>query len=263
MSFYEMCSIFESERWTFAKTMPAIPHQWVSRKTWSNRHSFDQAVQYIRDHGRKERWGRYNHEYLYLSGYKYWTMGASVEDTLIINRARPEYNANYEGFAEKYDKFFGGKEYVEENKSLFQIIKPRGKVLDIGCGTGLLVEWASHISPDSYFGIDPSQDMLQRFGWKHPAYSSSLRCSKFEDFWMTGFDTIVCLFGTASYLPNATRAKEMLNAGGTAYLMYYKKDYDPITHKELGVPQEQEAYFTPQTEDQFVFGNYIIERLRG
>lgn len=31
---------------------------------------------------------KYYHPYLYIDDYKYWTMGAPVEETIIINRAK-------------------------------------------------------------------------------------------------------------------------------------------------------------------------------
>jgi hypothetical protein len=41
-----------------------------------------------REHGVKERWGKYNNPYLYIDDYKYWTMGAPLEETTVINRAK-------------------------------------------------------------------------------------------------------------------------------------------------------------------------------
>ena len=35
-----------------------------------------------------EHWEKYYHPYLYIDGYKYWTMGAPVEETIVMNRAK-------------------------------------------------------------------------------------------------------------------------------------------------------------------------------
>ena len=35
-----------------------------------------------------ERWGKYITPYLYIDDYKYWTMGAPVEETIVMNRAK-------------------------------------------------------------------------------------------------------------------------------------------------------------------------------
>lgn len=261
MNFYEMNELLEAKSWTFAKTMPGIPHQYISRDKWRDEVSFGYVVDYIRRHGRKERWRHYNHHYLYLSGYKYWTMGSPIPETLVINRARPEIATPYDDYAEEYDNLFWKKPYIDENRALFRLIRPQGRVLDIGCGTGLFVEWASHIKPESYTGIDPSARMIRQFGWKHPAYGPSLRASRFEDCWLRGFDTIVALFGVASYIKDSSRVREMLAPGGRAFLMYYGEDYEPVTYKRLGV-QLFESRALPTTDSCSDFGNYTIEFIK-
>ena len=45
---------------------------------------------YIREHGYRQRWGPYNHHHIDLDGWKYWTMGAPLAETILINRARLE-----------------------------------------------------------------------------------------------------------------------------------------------------------------------------
>ena len=41
-----------------------------------------------RDLGTNEIWGKYNFPYLYVDGYKYWTMGDTFENTTILNRQK-------------------------------------------------------------------------------------------------------------------------------------------------------------------------------
>ncbi|MBO7577615.1 MAG: hypothetical protein J6T43_01320 [Prevotella sp.] len=41
-----------------------------------------------RNYGKVERWGKYITPYLYIDDYKYWTMGAPIEETTVINRAK-------------------------------------------------------------------------------------------------------------------------------------------------------------------------------
>lgn len=41
-----------------------------------------------REYGIPEQWYRYNHPYLYIDGYKYWTMGGPISDTKVINRQK-------------------------------------------------------------------------------------------------------------------------------------------------------------------------------
>jgi hypothetical protein len=75
--------------WTFAKTMPFAPHEYiVKEKCPLTTDEFEYFVNMQREHGVKERWGKYNNPYLYIDDYKYWTMGAPLEETTVINRAK-------------------------------------------------------------------------------------------------------------------------------------------------------------------------------
>jgi len=75
--------------WTFAKTMPFAPHEYIVReKCPLATEEFEYFVNMQREHGVKERWGKYNNSYLYIDDYKYWTMGAPIEETTVINRAK-------------------------------------------------------------------------------------------------------------------------------------------------------------------------------
>ena len=76
-------------KWTFAKTMPQCPHEYIVRgKCPLSDEDFVYFVNMQREHGVKEQWGKFNFPYLYIDDYKYWTMGAPIEETTIINRAR-------------------------------------------------------------------------------------------------------------------------------------------------------------------------------
>jgi hypothetical protein len=73
-------------RWQFAKTMPQWPHEYTLRRQ-HNPATFEAAVRFIREHGYRARWGRAIRTYVNLDGKRYWTMGAPVEQTILINRA--------------------------------------------------------------------------------------------------------------------------------------------------------------------------------
>lgn len=77
-------------RFTFAKTMSNIPHEWTCKHDWYNKDRFEDIVMFIRENGVKEKF--YNKEYIYFysNGYKYWTLGYPLEKTIIINRAKTE-----------------------------------------------------------------------------------------------------------------------------------------------------------------------------
>jgi hypothetical protein len=94
-----------SVQWTFAKTMPENPHEYTVRPT--NRdpslapevdEEFERMVVYIREHGYRDSYvskgkegqrdRRYWYTYLNVGEWRYWTMGAPIPSTIIINRAR-------------------------------------------------------------------------------------------------------------------------------------------------------------------------------
>ena len=75
--------------WTFAKTMPFAPHEYIVKgRCPLSDEEFEYFVNMQREHGIREKWGKYNNPYLYVDDYKYWTMGAPLEDTTVINRAK-------------------------------------------------------------------------------------------------------------------------------------------------------------------------------
>ena len=76
-----------SREWTFAKTYAeTAPHEYTVRKDEDE--DFLTAVALIRKNGYQEYYWKNLMTYMDFDGMKYWTMGAPVEDTIIINRAR-------------------------------------------------------------------------------------------------------------------------------------------------------------------------------
>ena len=89
MNYDKLRSMIARCQWTFAKTMPFTPHEYIVRdKCPLTDEEFVYFVNMQREHGVKERWGKYNNPYLYIDDYKYWTMGAPLEETTVINRAK-------------------------------------------------------------------------------------------------------------------------------------------------------------------------------
>ena len=71
----------------FAKTMANMPHSYTLKTTWSNQEDFFLCVELIRTHGYQEEFLGKTYTYFDIGDYKYWTMGASVKETILINRA--------------------------------------------------------------------------------------------------------------------------------------------------------------------------------
>ena len=148
----------EGSDYRFAKTMPRIPHWYVTVNAWRGPLGYHLICGAIWKFGTRERWGPYNHPYLYANGWKYWVMSYDKpEDALIptrgplINRARSERR-------HPFDKMTGAPVSTALD-TLAEKIKPTGQTLDIGCGTGRLIDH-SGVPPHRYTGIDASYRMV-------------------------------------------------------------------------------------------------------
>ena len=82
-------------RWQFAKTTPQWPHEYTVRE-WRPELDLDflDFAALIRREGMVKPWPRegahprYHNSYLEFDGWEYWTMGAPLPETTVINRAR-------------------------------------------------------------------------------------------------------------------------------------------------------------------------------
>ena len=79
----------DREAWTFAKTWPEWPHEYIVRKR-SDETLFEDLVDYVRAHGRSGRFYERVIVYYEEAGLVYWTMGAPLAETVIVNRCRTE-----------------------------------------------------------------------------------------------------------------------------------------------------------------------------
>src|SRR5688572_5621333 len=81
------------QEWIFAKTMPQNPHEYTLRRKWRSDDDFIFAVQIIRRHGYRQRWGKSYYTCLDVNDHFYWTMGWPIgtldrpgSSTILINR---------------------------------------------------------------------------------------------------------------------------------------------------------------------------------
>ena len=76
-------------KWTYAKTMPKWPHEYIVRQRVDEA-LFVRLVRHIRAHGYEGRLYARAITYYDDDGLVYWTMGAPLEETIIINRCKQE-----------------------------------------------------------------------------------------------------------------------------------------------------------------------------
>jgi hypothetical protein len=91
MSFPQQLRDFvDRETWTYAKTMPKWPHEYLVRERVGDEGLFVQLIKHIRAEGYEGTYYRLKITYYDEDGLTYWTMGAPVKETIIINRCKKE-----------------------------------------------------------------------------------------------------------------------------------------------------------------------------
>lgn len=79
----------DTSEWTFAKTMPKWPHEYIVRVR-VDENLFVSMVRHIRENGYEGKFYQKNITYYDYCGMVYWTMGEPLGETTIINRCRKE-----------------------------------------------------------------------------------------------------------------------------------------------------------------------------
>lgn len=235
----ELGRLLMAQEWIFAKTMPDNPHWYTLRRTWLSDAAFNWAVEKIREGAYDEKYGGWWYRVININGMKYWSMGAPVEETILINRkylTPADMAAFYDKIAPRYDSVLNDLVCLAENQQVMELIGDVSgqNVLDIGCGTGLLLDY---LEPGDYTGIDPSFEMLWRLQEKHPRWADHVVPARLEEFVGGGYDLAVCLFGSANYIhPDYVAAiPELVRPGGRYVVMFFDEDYYPITYQRAGV----------------------------
>ena len=76
----EILAWVKTLEWRFAKSMAAIPH-WYSIKWWLEEDAHEKYANFarlIQSEGVDERFYSKTYRYLYLDGFKYWTMSDPI-----------------------------------------------------------------------------------------------------------------------------------------------------------------------------------------
>lgn len=234
MTKQEIVAILNDHEWKFAKTFKyKAPHWYTLREKWNDDPLFDTIVQAVRDNAKTEYFWRKPFEVLTFEGWKYWSMGAPIDETILINKAFD--SGQYNDLAWNYDDLFKDKSFQEENKDIADMLNSftLDKVYDIGCGTGLLLELLD-IEPINYIGIDPSWSMIKRAREKYPNHKFLIdRFETYRTFHLKENAIAISLFGSMNYvLPEYL--DRVRDYGQRYFLMFYKEDYEPVTYDMVG-----------------------------
>jgi hypothetical protein len=91
----ELKAFVDETSWTFAKTYATTwPHEYIVRER-VDEGLFLSLVRHIREHGYEGNFYRKPITYFDEDGRVYWTMGAPIEDTTIVNRCTKEQSYEY------------------------------------------------------------------------------------------------------------------------------------------------------------------------
>ena len=244
--------VAEWSEWTWAKTYAdSAPHWYVvlGRTPELTKEDFVRAARVIHTFGQPGMFHGHVNIYLEHGEWKWWTMDPLVEDTDLINRAKvsevygpqlapatlnPAGPAFYDTVATEYDAMWQAPTDLLENQQVTRLLGEHFRftapsVLDVGCGTGLLLDLGITAST-MYTGIDPSQGMLNQLMRKHPRVRNLLVGTASEVLPTLGdqqFDLVCALFASASYMTMADWMRMISRAQKLAVFMTYEKDYLP------------------------------------
>jgi hypothetical protein len=88
MTIEEAKEFVDSHEWTFAKSMPKIPHWYILREKVDDTDGFDNLIATINKLGYKKKFWKAEYIYLHLGDYKYWSVAEDSGFVRVINRAK-------------------------------------------------------------------------------------------------------------------------------------------------------------------------------
>lgn len=185
--------------------------------------------------------------------------------------------ATYDALAPKYDaRYANPAAHAEDRQVAAWLSSPTAsvdRVLDIGCGTGLVAQLLADTPTHLYTGIDPSRGMLDQFALKFPTHANRLQHNTFGG-WLASnmiyehsFDLIVSTFGSPTYLSAGEVAliPSLLAPGGRALLMFYGPDHCPDyhAHRPATAERAREAGLALPRSRHIEWNNFTVVTVNG
>lgn len=169
----------------------------------------------------------------------------------------------YDKIAPQWDAEYTDNRAKAENLSVFSRIKREGyadgMVLDLACGTGMMLDYLPDVSHVAYRGVDLSEQMIETAERKHPHHRFAVADMNAMDSLQPthfAFDSILCTFCGVSHVRDPGSFLHecfiRLAPGGRVFLMpfgmgtakrsaYHVKDPEGVALRRLPWT-ENEAY---------------------
>ncbi len=93
----KIIEVLINQQFTFAKSMPKIPHWYTLEKHWEDKGLYRQVVNYINANGYQKKFYNQVYTYLNIGEYKYWAMritdGSGIINRTLINNNEDNFNS--------------------------------------------------------------------------------------------------------------------------------------------------------------------------
>lgn len=135
-----------------------------------------------------------------------------------------------------YDNLYTDDKSKKENKIIYnnlsRIIMPEDRIIDIGCGTGFLLDlMGEKILTDQYTGIDNSLGMLKRARSKYPFHRFTKKNA--ERIQINNNITLIIALFSLNYMKNINNIIKQIKDRKYFFVMLNEKRVNSNRYKEI------------------------------